>query len=60
MALMKLPDRLVTPLSHGEDDVGDSPDCKDEDEAGCVGESSEAPRPVYEGPPPGRAAISWR
>ncbi len=59
MALMKLPDRLVIALSHGEDDVDNSPDDKDEDEAGCVGKSSEAPRPIYDRPPPGGVAISW-
>lgn len=59
MASIKLPDRLVIALSHGEDDVDNSPDGKDEDEAGCVGESSEAPRPVHDRPPLGGAAISW-
>jgi hypothetical protein len=38
-------------LSHGEDHAGAPPDAKDENEAGCVGESGEAPRPVYESPP---------
>lgn len=57
MALIKLPDRLVIALSHGEDGVGNSPKDEDEDEAGCVGESGEAARPVYDRPPPRGAAI---
>ena len=46
---MKFQDLLqVTAVSHGEDDVGNSPGDKDEDDAGYVCESGETSRPVYD------------
>ena len=57
MPLIKLTDRLVNAVLHGESQVGNAPDDKDENEARCVGEPGKGSRSIYGyDPPPLRGA----
>ena len=55
MTLIKLTDRLVHVLLHGEGHVDNPPDDKDKNEARCVGEPGKVSRLIY--PPVGGAAM---